>query len=316
MAINTSTAASVVSSKFFDAPTFQELTLARSQDRKDLLQAKGPAASIIFCWDPTLLQFINPFNVAVNPSILTTGTYVLQSNIYNFHSSSTDLKNLFKDNANNVQINFTAQTQQDGEDITWIIKSALSVASDFLGGSDKQSVSTANSPNQLTNIPVPQDQVVIQTSLVSIWFGLAAQKRQGIWDKILSGIGLIANSPLFAVVPMAKLVNETVSAVTQMTSQIEAQEKPTQILQGNRLDCRIAGNEASAPFALRSGFWLIANFSEIEQFIDHGDKDNLKKNFILDIASQQYDVVDQDNNFTPIDVTYAVISLSLTAKRS
>ena len=316
MAINTSTAASVVSSKFFDAPTFQELSTARSQDRQDLLQANGPAASIIYYWDPTLLQFINPFNVVVDPSISTTKSYVLQSNIYNFHSSSTDLKNLFKDNANNVQINFTAQTQQDGEDITWIIKSALSMAGDLLGGSDKQSVSTASSPNQLTNIPVPQDQVVIQTSLVSIWFGLAAQKKEGIWDKILSAIGLIANSPLFAVVPMAKLVSETVNAVTQMTNQIESQEQPTQILQGNRLDCRIAGDETSAPFALRSGFWLIANFSEIEQFIDHTNKDNLKKNIIMDIADQQYDVVDQDNKFTPIDVTYAIINLSLTAKTS
>jgi hypothetical protein len=316
MAINTSTAASIVSSKLFNAPTYQELTLARDQKRKDLLQANGPTASIIFYWDPTSLQFINPFNVAVDPSVSATGSYVLQSNIYNFHSSSADMKNLFKDNANNVQITFTAQTQQNGEDYTWIVEAGLSVANEFLGGSDKQSVSTANSPNQLTNIPSPQDQVVIQNSLVSVWFGLAAQKQAGIWDQILSAIGLIANSPLFAVVPMAKLVTETVNAVSQMTNQIETQEKLTQILQGNRLDCRIAGNDASAPFALRSGFWLIANFNEIEQFIDHADKENLQKNLVLDIASQQYDVVDQGNNFTPIDVTYAVINFSLTAKTS
>jgi hypothetical protein len=226
------------------------------------------------------------------------------------------MTDLFADNANNVQITFQAQTQQNGEDFTWIVKAGLSLAADFLGGSDKQSVTTANDPNQLTNFASPQDQVVIQNGAVALWFGLAAQKKGSWWDQFLSGIGLIANSPLFAVVPMAKLASQTVNAVTQMTNQIESQDKLVQILQGNRLDCRIAGNDPSKPFALRSGFWLIAEYDEIRQYIDYGDKENLKSNIILDIASQQYDLVDKSNNYNPADLTYAVFNISLSPKSS
>ncbi len=297
-------------------PSYHELTLARKSNRKELLELHGAAASAVFYWDATKSQFIDPSNVTIDAEIVASGQYVLQANIYNFHSSSTDMANLFKDNTNNLQLTFTAQTQQAGEEFTWIIKAGLSLASDFLSGSDSQSVALGRDPNQLTNFQAPQDQVVIQDGKIALWFGLAAQKKGSWWDSFLKAIGLIANSPLFAVVPMAKLASQTVSAVTQMTDQIETQNKLTQILQGNRLDCRISGSDPLNPFVLRSGFWLITNYDEVKQYIDYGDSENLKKNITLDMPSQQYDLVDSGDNHKPIDLTYAVIRISLTLKSS
>ena len=69
--------------------------------------------------------------------------------------------------------------------------------------------------------------------------------------------------------------SQTVSAVTQMTNQIETQNKLTHILQGNRLDCRISGSDPLSPFVLRSGFWLITNYEEVKQYIDYGEVENV-----------------------------------------
>jgi hypothetical protein len=301
-------------------PTYHQLALARKSQRPVLLDLQLPEASIIFYWDPIKLQFIDPSNVQADSSISATGTYTLDAKIFSFHSSAADMGNLFKNNANNVQVTFSAQTQQDGEDYTWLVTAALSTASQYMGGSDGQSVAVGSSANQLTKYPTPQDQIAIENGTVTLTFGLAAQKKASWWDTFLSAIGAISNSPLFAVVPMAKLASQTVEAVTQMTAQIESQEKLNQILEGSPIECSItAANPSQKPFAMRSGFWLMANYDQIKPYIDNANSENLQKNIFLDIPSQQYDVVDKNaldanNDYLPIDVTYAILWIDLAAK--
>lgn len=286
-------------------PTYLQLALARKANRKDLLDSQSPASSAIYYWDATRSQFIDPINVSPDAAIVPPNRYVLSANVYAFSASASDMENLLGE-SNNVQVSFTAQTAQSGEDYTWIIKAGLNIAGDF--------VNLSNQPNQLTNIPSPQDQVVIENGKVSLWFGLGGQKKEGWWDTFLKAIGIVTDSPLFAVVPMAKLVSQAVSAITQMTEAIEQQEHVSEILQGHRLDCRISGNDASFPFVLRSGFWLITNYAQIKEYVDYGDRENLNKNLFLDIASEQYNVVAVDEHYAPVDLTYAVIRVSLDAK--
>ncbi len=227
------------------------------------------------------------------------------------------MQNLFANNANNVQINFAAEAMQNGELVTWIVNAALSTAQNWIGGADKQSVSVSGSQNQLTNIPAPQDQIEISDGEVSITLALQAQKKGSWWDTVLSALGAVTNSPLFAVVPMAKLIGQTVDAITQMTSKIEQTEKLVVILQGSKLECKIYDTGVSTqPYVLRPGFWLMANYSETSQYVDFGNKENLKQGIILDFADQQYDVLDTNNNHKPIDVTYAVIEMTLSPKTS
>lgn len=298
-------------------PTYYELSQARRSGRTDLTtlvtaQAAAGSSMIFYC-DRTSSQLRNPEYITEDDTITSDHDYTLQANVYSFHSSSSDMKNLFKDNANNVQLQFQAQTQQSGEDYTWLINAGLSLVDQ--NGAVQNSVSLSKSPNQLTNIPAQQDQIVVQNGTVSLWFNLATQKTDGWWDKFLKAIGLIANSSLFAVVPMAKMTSQAVDAVTQMTQQIETTEKLNYIFNGYRLDCRIYGNDEMHPFVLRTGFWVIADYEEIQPFIDRGDdKENLKSNIILDIPGQQYLLVDKNSGHAPVDVTYAVVGLSLTAK--
>jgi hypothetical protein len=271
---------------------------------------------MIYYWDPSSAQFLAADNVTVDPNV-KTGTYVLQASVYNFHASSNDMNNLFSNNTNNVQINFRAEALQNGELITWIVNAALSTAQEFLGGSDNQSVSVGNSQNQLTNIPAPQDQITVSDGEVTISLGLQAQRKDGWWDKFLKAIGAVANSPMFAVVPMAKLIGQTVDAVTQMTDKIEEGENLVPILQGNKMDCEIYQTGTSVnPYVLRAGWWLMANYREISPYVDWNSKENLKQGIVLDFGSGQYDVIDNNNNHAPIDVTFAIIKLTLTTKTS
>jgi hypothetical protein len=298
-------------------PTYHQLTLARSAERSELIGAHGADASAIYFWDPSTSLLTSATNVTVDPNISSSEKYILQADVYAFHSSAADMKNLFNNNANNLQILFQAQTQQSGELFTWIVQAGISLASAFLGGSDNQSVAVGGSSSQLTNFPSSQDQITIETGNVTVAFGLAAQKTGGWWDNFLKAIGSVANSPLFAVVPMAKLATQTVSAVQQMTSQVESQEKITSILQGNKLDCRISGGDSSVPFVLRSGFWIIANYAEIKPLVNFADgTENLESQYILDLASEQYALVDKSKGYAPVDITYAVMKIGLTSKSS
>jgi hypothetical protein len=292
----------------------------RQQSRRALpiqaVAAEAPAASAIYFWDSAQAQFIAPNNLTVDPST-KPGSYVLQASVFSFHSSSADMQNLFANNANNVQINFAAEAMQNGELVTWIVNAALSTAQNWIGGADNRSVSASGSQNQLTNIPAPQDQIAISDGEVSITLALQAQKKGSWWDTVLSALGAVTNSPLFAVVPMAKLIGQTVDAITEMTSKIEQTEKLVVILQGSKLECKIYDTGVSTqPYVLKPGFWLMANYSEISPYVDFGNKENLKQGIILDFADQQYDVLDTNNNHKPIDVTYSVIEMTLSPKTS
>jgi hypothetical protein len=279
-------------------------------------EPEDAGASAIYFWDSDQNQFITPHNLTVDPNV-KPGAYVLQASVFGFHASADDMSNLFQDNAHNVQINFHAEASQNGELITWMVKAGLSTAEKWLGGSDSQSVTIGGSPNQLTNIPAPQDQIVISDGVVSVTLALQAQKKDGWWETFLKAIGLVTNSPMFAVVPMAKLIGETVDAITQMTTKIEQDENLELILEGNKLECNIYKTGVSTkPYVLKPGYWLMAKYSQLAQYVDWNDNENLKKGIYLDFNDQQYDVLDANNGHQPIDVTYAVIELSLSPKAS
>lgn len=109
--------------------------------------------------------------------------------------------------------------------------------------------------------------MVVSDGQVTISLGLQAQKKDCLWHTFLKAIGAVANSPMFAVVP-AKLIGETVEAVTSMTDKIEESESLQPILQGNKMDCVISGNATPiAPYVLRQGYWLVANYAEIAPFV-------------------------------------------------
>jgi hypothetical protein len=296
------------------APTYYELLHARRMNREELLldRTGGIPSSAVFFWDTNKNQLINPINLIPDQNI-KSANYLLQADLYSFHSSKSDMQTHFGGNSNNVQIDFRAKATQSGEDYLWIVTAGLNIADQFLGGKDQQSISLSNSANQLTNFS-SQDQIVIADGEVSLWIGLNVHKKDGWWDTFLKAIHMITNSPLFALVPMAKLASEAVDAVTQMTQQIEKQNHLTTILQGNRLDFRLYDGTSQNPFCLKPGFWVIMNYDQAKKYIDYTDKENIKKGVILDIGSQQYDVIDTTANNDPIDVTYAVARFKLPPK--
>lgn len=289
----------------------QQSRKLRKKARSAELFDEAPGASAIYFWDTGKGQFIAPNNLTTDPNT-KSGSYVIEAAVFSFHSSAADMSNLFSDNANNVQVNFRAEAKQDGELITWIVNAALSTAQQWLTGPDKQLVSTGNNPNQLTNIPSPQDQIVVSNGRVTIALGLQAQKKDSWWDTFLKAIGAVANSPLFAVVPMSKLIGQTVDAITQMTNKIEQAENLIPILQGNKLECRIYDG-ATTPYVLKEGYWLMANYNEIASLVEW-PSENLKSGIILDFGAQQYSVIDMNANHIPVDATYVVVNIAITSK--
>jgi hypothetical protein len=299
------------------APSYHETLLARRTGPVTELHAAALSVpgSEVFFWDRSKMQLINPSNLTPD-STIKPGTYNIQAAVYSFHSSESDMKELFNDDANNVQLTFRAQATQNGEEFTWIVQAGLNVASNLLGGSDKQSLNLSNKNNKVTDFASPADQITVTDGAVSLWIGLAAQKKDSWWDTFLKAIHLISDSPLFALVPMAKLASMTANAVDQMTQQIEEHQKLTTIITGNRLDFTLYPGTSQNPFTLRPGFWVVMNHDQADRYVDYNDNENIRKGVILDIAGQQYNIVDTANGHKPIDVTYAVANISLAPKTS
>ncbi|WP_263352722.1 hypothetical protein [Acidicapsa acidisoli] len=286
--------------------------------KSSLYAAPAPGALpgvLFFFWDTATNQLINPYNLKVDSTTVKPGNYTLQSSIYNFHTSSQDATQYWNTGQNNVQLTFTAQAVDEFDEVfQWIVLSGVNIASDSMKGADKQS--TLAQQNSLTSFSSPGDNVTIVNGELQLQLGLAVMKKESIWDHIIKAFGTVSDSGLLGLIPMPKLALDTVKAIGTMAAQLSQQHDLIPILKGKLLDFRLYDGSSSNPFLLKPGFWVVMNSTQAAPLMDSNH--NIKKDIVLDIPGQQYDVVDttDPNHPKPIDITYAVTNFKLSQVKS
>jgi hypothetical protein len=298
----------------------QALQLDRSYSREQLVSLywKGdqpsrglvasPKASMLYFWDSSAKQLVNPLNVKVDSSI-KPATYSLEVEVFNFHTSSTDLGTIWKGATNNAQLTFNVKTPGEDDDISWIVSMGLQFASNFLGGADKKSFGLTDN-NTPTKEFRKSERVIITDGGGEIQTFVAAQKKKSIWDNLLQIVKAFAESPVLGILPIPKLLPEAVKTLSGTFDYIQSKEQLIPVLGGLKQRFRLydGAPAASVPdgvLVLRPGFWVVLDADFAQQ---HWDANRNLPDLVLDLYGQLYEL--RDKSEKPVDTTYCVSTLS------
>lgn len=277
--------------------------------RKNMFAGPVPArSSVFFFWDPTAKLLINPYNLTADAST-KPGNYSIATEVYNFHPSSVDDNAVWSQLGTNLQITFTAQAADDNNDIfQWIILAGLQFASNFLGGADGKLLSAGDQAQLTSKVPASQ-QIEVTNGAVSLSVGLAGQKKKGFWDEFIQVFTGVASAaaPVLGVLPIPKLAESAVDAVSSLLTQVEQQEKLIQVLAGKLLPFRLYDGTSSNPFLLKAGTWIVMDATEAGPHIDAAD--NNIHDIVLDVPGQLWEL--KDKNGAAVDMTYSVLNILL-----
>jgi hypothetical protein len=266
---------------------------------------------MLFFYDSLANKLVNPFNV--KPS-LQTGKYALDISILNSHVSKSDFDNIWNKLKHEAQLQLALTAPStDGpapDDLTWTLMNGIDI---FLGGDGFKGIDNRLKPFVDNNKPTskfrPSSRIEVPTGSGSFQLQLAAQKKDSWWRKLLTIAGGALNSPLFATLPIPRLLPEGVQFATAVLNHLKDTSPLTVMWTSARIPFRLYdGATPTSPFTFRPGLWLSIDRMYAEKNLD--ENKNLK-NHVIDIPGQFNEV--RTSNGQPIDANYAVLNLEFPA---
>jgi hypothetical protein len=288
----------------------------RSGMAQATLLASNPQVStqhMIFYYDRDAKMMINPGNV--KPA-LKAAKYSLDLKILNSHVSRSDFDTIWKNLKNDAHLQLSLTTPSSeaagADDLMWTLMNGIDI---FLGGKLEgvdQRLKHFVTQNQPTSKFRPSEKVEILKGTGFFQLQLAAQKKESWWKKLLTILGAALDSPLFATLPIPKLLPEAVSFSTAVLNQIKKTEPLVPVWQSAGIPFVLYdGATPGSDFKLRPGRWLTIDRTYAEAHLD--EQSNLKDH-VIDVLGEFNEVKTKAGQ--PIDANYAVLELDFPALAS
>lgn len=277
--------------------------------RAAIAAAPGPPPTnqhMIFYYDNEARMLVNPGNVVMS---LAAAKYSLTIRILNTHVSRMDFDSTWKNLKHDAQMQL-ALTSAVGEglavdDVTWTLMNGIDI---FLGG-DLKGVDKRLRPFVEKNEPTskfrPSEKVEILKGSGFFQLQLAAQKKDSWWRKLLTTFGAALDSPLFATLPIPKLLPQAVQFTSAVLNHVKKTEPLVPIWQSAGIPFVLyPGATPASEFKLRPGRWLTIDRVYAEQHLD--ERSNLKDH-VIDVLGQFDEVKTKGGQ--PVDANYSVLQL-------
>lgn len=271
--------------------------------------APVPRVGLPFWWDPQAKLLVNPTNNSFDPNI-GPADYQLSAAILNFKASERELgADVWKKLSNNAQVNINpASVSAEGDLLNWVLMTGIETAQNIFGGKDGQ-LASLNQNNKPTETLQKSEAVVFRKGQCSLAITINAQKKQSIWDKLLSALYAFTGSSVFGILPIPKLYQTAVKSVTAALKQLQDQSKVIRVLAGNSYDYKLyEGANPGSDLVFRPGHWVVLDSEFAAAHMDR-DRNNLSKIY-LDVPGLLYEL--KDSNDQPVDTTYTVVDLRLS----
>jgi hypothetical protein len=293
--------------------TFGEI-YSREETRQQLRPSRslvGPSQTRIglpFWWDKQAKRLVNPTNLAFDTSI-KPADYQLNASVLNFRASQRELGDVWNRLTNNAQLNINpGSISSEGDPLQWILMTGINVAQSIFSNKDAQ-LAPLTQNNKPTDALRPAETVTFKKGVCTIGITLSAQRKQSIWDKLLSAVKAFAGSTIFGMLPIPKLYQTAIQSVTASLNQLQAQSNLIRVLGGNSYGYKLYdGSNSNADLIFRSGHWVILDSEFAAAHMDP-HKGNLS-GIYLDIPGLLYQL--KDSNDQVVDTTYTVAELDLT----
>lgn len=284
----------------------------RQEAHRLLRPSKGLAprtrVGLPFWWDKQAKLLVNPTNNTFDTSI-KTGDYQLSATVLNFRASQRELGDVWKKLTNNAQLNINpASVSSEGDTLDWILMTGINVAQSIFSGRDGQ-LATLSQNNKPTNSLQKSEAVTFRKGKCSIGITINAQKKQSVWDRLLSAIKAFTGSTVFGILPIPKLYQTAIQSVTVALNQLQVQSKVIKVLGGNSYEYKLyEGANSHADLIFRPGHWVVLDSEFAEA---HMDRNRNLSGIYLDVPGLLYQLKDSNNQLA--DTTYTVVDLDLSS---
>lgn len=261
--------------------------------------------------DPTQKQFINPLNV--KPA-LAAGKYSLEVTVLNSHTSQKDFETIWNKLKHDAQLQLALTAPSLGgeasDDLTWTLMNGIDI---FLGGDGFKGADKRLKPFVDNNKPTskfrPSEKIEVLTGGANFQLQVAAAKKDSWWRKLLTIGGAALDSPLFATLPIPKLLPLGVQFATAVLNHVKDTDPLVPIWTSARIPFKLyEGASPTSPFTFRPGLWLTIDREYAEQHLD--DSKNLKDH-LIDIGGQFFEV--KTTSGQPVNANYVVLQMSFPA---
>jgi hypothetical protein len=298
-----------------DQSTVAQFTFGEIYNREETRQLLKPSRDLLgppttrvglpFWWDKQAKQLVNPTNLTFDTSIKPSD-YQFSASVLNFRASQREVGDVWSKLTNNAQLNINpGSVSSEGDPLQWIVMTGINVAQSVFS-KDGQLIPLSQN-NKPTDSLRPAETVTFKKGICTIGITLSAQRKQSIWDKLLSAVKTFAGSPIFGMLPIPKLYQTAIQSVTASLSQLQTQSNLIKILGGNSYGYKLyKGANSDADLTFRPGHWVLLNSEFAAAHMD--SKSNLS-GIYLDIPGLLYQLKDSNNQV--VDTTYAVVNLDL-----
>ncbi len=258
--------------------------------------------------DPTQKQFINPLNV--KPA-LAAGKYSLEVTVLNSHASQMDFETIWNKLRHDAQLQLalTAPSQggETSDDLTWTLMNGIDI---FLGGDGFKGADKRLKPFVDNNKPTskfrPSERIEVLTGGANFQLQVAAAKKDSWWRKLLTIGGAALDSPLFATLPIPKLLPLGVQFATAVLNHLKDTDPLVPIWTSARIPFKLyEGASPTSPFTFRPGLWLTIDREYAEQHLD--ENKNLKDH-LVDIGGEFFEV--KTTSGQPVNANYVVLQMN------
>jgi hypothetical protein len=151
----------------------------------------------------------------------------------------------------------------------------------------------------------PSEKIEVLSGAGSFQLQVAAAKKESWWRKLLTIGGAALQSPLFATLPIPKLLPMGVQFATAVLNHVKDTEPLVPIWTSARIPFKLYdGATNTSPFTLKPGLWLTIDRAYAEQNMDENRN---FKNHLIDVGGQFYELTTTSGQ--PVDANYTVLQL-------
>ena len=261
---------------------------------------------LIFYYDRTKKQFVNPINVLPDSSV-KSGKRKLEIEILNMHVSGEMSNEITAKSKGDLQLQLGVTVPvNEQENYTWILLNGIDV---FYGGTkegrdDRLRHFVEN--NKPTDKLSSDASIEIGSGRGKLQIQALYQKKTSAWRSFLTAITGTMKSPVFGVLPIPRLVSEGLTFVSAALDYIQSKDALVQVWSSARLDFKIVDGYSEIPFTLCPGLWLTMDRVVAKKMMDRNS--NIV-DLEIDEGGQFYEVVTK--NGEAVDANYSVLKLEL-----
>ena len=257
---------------------------------------------LLFYYDQTKKQFINPINVLPDPTV-KSGKRKLDIEILNMHVSGEMNEEITTKSKGDLQLQLGVTVPaNEQENYTWILLNGIDV---FYGGTKEgrdERLRHFVDNNKPTDKLSSETAIEIGSGRGKLQIQAMYQRRKSAWRSFLTAITGTMKSPVFGILPIPRLVSEGLTFVSAALGYIQSKDALVPVWSSARLDFKIIDGYSEIPFTLRPGLWLTMDRSVAKKMMD--DKRNIG-DLAIDVGGQFYEVVTKKEE--PVDANYSVL---------